>query len=236
MSSAPGRRRSPKRSASTSTVEATSSSESVVWLITASGLPFVSSRSASSGDSTTTICSGRSPFVPITSTWSRWPTSATRWPLSAYRRASACTFETSGQTASTTRKPATLAVLEDRRRDPVRREHADRALRHLVLVVDEHGAEPFEAAHDVVVVDDVVADVDRGAVLLEQPLDDLDRPVDAGAERARRGEEDAPAHGSHLAEGVRARADVARALATCRGGSQDERLQEARSAAAGPPA
>ena len=39
--------------------------------------------------------------------------------------------------------------------------------------------------------DDRVADVDRRAVLLEQPLDDLDRAVDAGAERARGGEQHA---------------------------------------------
>src|SRR5262249_55767303 len=47
---------------------------------------------------------------------------------------------------------------------------------------------------DVLVVNDLVAHVDRRAVLLEQALDDLDRAVDAGAERARRGEEDPAAH------------------------------------------
>ena len=50
----------------------------------------------------------------------------------------------------------------------------------------------FEPAHDVVVVDDLVPDVDRRAVLLEQPLDDLDRAVDAGAERPRRREQHRP--------------------------------------------
>src|SRR5581483_12034985 len=35
---------------------------------------------------------------------------------------------------------------------------------------------------------------DRRPVLLEQPLDDLDGPVDAGAERPRGGEEHAAAH------------------------------------------
>jgi hypothetical protein len=57
-------------------------------------------------------------------------------------------------------------------------------------VLDEHGAETLEPADDVLVVDDLVADVHRCAVLLEQPLDDLDGAVDAGAERARGGEED----------------------------------------------
>src|ERR671930_503419 len=98
MSSAPGRRRSPKRSSSTSTVDATSSSESVVWLITASGFPAVDRRRASSGDS-------------------------------------------------------------------VRRQDADRARRDLLLVVDEDRSHPLEPPHDVVVVDDVVADVDRRPVL-----------------------------------------------------------------------
>src|SRR5919197_6739398 len=105
MSSAPGRVRVPKRCSRASTVPRTSSRDKVVWLITATGLPPESSRAASCGDSTTTVESGRSPRVPITSTWFACPTSATRWPLSAYRRASACTFETRGQTASTTRSP-----------------------------------------------------------------------------------------------------------------------------------
>ena len=54
-------------------------------------------------------------------------------------------------------------------------------------MVDEDGAEPLEPLDDVVVVDDLVADVDRRPVLLEQDLDDLDRAVDSGAERARGG-------------------------------------------------
>ena len=79
-------------------------------------------------------------------------------------------------------------------------EHADLADRHVVLGLDEDGAEPFEPAHDVVVVDDVVAHVDGRPVLVEQALDDLDRPVDAGAERARRGKQHALAHLDGLPE------------------------------------
>jgi hypothetical protein len=85
---------------------------------------------------------------------------------------------------------APLAVLLYRRRDPVGGEHADRPLRYLVLGIDEDGAEPLEPLDDVVVVDDLMANVDRRAVLVEKALDDLDRSVDAGAERARGGEED----------------------------------------------
>ena len=43
----------------------------------------------------------------------------------------------------------------------------------------------------VAVVDDLVADIDRRAEALQRQLDDLDRPVDAGAEAARRAEQDA---------------------------------------------
>ncbi len=37
------------------------------------------------------------------------------------------------------------------------------------------------------VVHDLVPHIDRGAEFLERPLDDLDRPLDAGAEAARLG-------------------------------------------------
>jgi len=57
-------------------------------------------------------------------------------------------------------------------------------------MVDEDRAEPLEPPHDMVVVDDLVADVDRCSMLLEQDLDDLDRAVDSGTERARRGKQD----------------------------------------------
>src|SRR5881392_3882853 len=74
------------------------------------------------------------------------------------------------------------------------RKDADLALGDLALVLDEDGAELLEPPHHVLVVDDLMADVDRRAVLLEQALDDLDRTVDAGAERPRRREENAAAH------------------------------------------
>ena len=91
-------------------------------------------------------------------------------------------------------QPAPFALLAHSRRDSVRGEHADLAGRHLVLRVDEHRAHSLQPADDVVVVDDVVAHVDRRAVLGEQPLDDLDRAVDACAEGTRRGQEDAATH------------------------------------------
>ena len=162
-------------------------------MITASGLPFVSSARASSGDSTTTIESGRSPFVPITSTWCA--VADERDEMAAVGVAPRLGVHLRDERADRVddAQAAALAVLENGRGDTVRREDADRTLGNVVLVVDEDGAERLEPADDVVVVDDVVADVDRRPVLLEQPLDDLDRAVDAGAERARSGEQD-PAH------------------------------------------
>src|SRR5207245_3076976 len=87
-----------------------------------------------------------------------------------------------------------LRILLDGWGDAVGREHADLARRDLRLVLDEDRAEALEPAHDVLVVDDLVADVDRRAVLLEQALDDLDRAVDAGAEGPWRCQQNATAH------------------------------------------
>ena len=56
----------------------------------------------------------------------------------------------------------------------------------LVELLDEHRALGLEAPDHVEVVDDLAAHVDRRAEPLEGPLDDLDRPLDPGAERARR--------------------------------------------------
>src|SRR6478672_9181793 len=65
------------------------------------------------------------------------------------------------------------------------REDDDGAFRHLVRLLDEHGAERFEASYDVGVVHDLLADIDRCAVALESPLDGQHRAVNAGAVAAR---------------------------------------------------
>jgi hypothetical protein len=59
---------------------------------------------------------------------------------------------------------------------------------HVRQLVHEHGALLAQPVHDVAVVHDFVAHVDRGAVHLERHLDDVDRAVDAGAEAAGSGE------------------------------------------------
>jgi len=67
----------------------------------------------------------------------------------------------------------------------VRAEDGHRALRHLRQLLDENRALGLQAVDDELVVNDLVAHVDRRAVFLERPLDDLDRPHDARAEAAR---------------------------------------------------
>jgi hypothetical protein len=91
-------------------------------------------------------------------------------------------------------QPAPGTVLAHGRRDAVGREDADLPGRHLGLVIHEDRAETLESSHHVVVVDDLMTDVDRWAVLGEQALDDLDRAVDSGTKGARRREEDASTH------------------------------------------
>ena len=101
-----------------------------------------------------------------------------------------CTFVTSGQVASIEVSCRASAADADRRRDAVRGEDDGRALGDLVDRVDEDRAELLELAHDVRVVDDLLADVDGLPVELERPLDRVDGPLDPGAIAAGRGQED----------------------------------------------
>ena len=79
----------------------------------------------------------------------------------------------------------------DRRRDAVGAEDDQRALGNLGLLLDEDRAARGELLDDVLVVDDLLAHVDRRAVQLERVLDGLHGAVDAGAVAARGGEEEA---------------------------------------------
>lgn len=78
-----------------------------------------------------------------------------------------------------------------RRGDTVRREHEHRALGYLVGLLDEDDTSLGEGLDHVPVVDDLLADVDRGTMLLECLLHRFDGPVDTGAVPARLGEQDA---------------------------------------------
>ncbi len=194
MSSAAGRFRSPKRSPSASTVSATSSSESVVCVITAIGLPPESSFAGVLGrldhHGLVRALSPRPDHLDVVGMADE------RDQVAAVGVAPRLGVHLRDERADGVddAQAAALAVLAHRRRDAVGGEDADLARGDLVLVVDEDRAEPLEPLDDVVVVDDLVADVDRRPVLLEQDLDDLDRAVDAGAERARRGEQDLAYH------------------------------------------
>ena len=75
------------------------------------------------------------------------------------------------------------------RRDPVRGEYDEAAVGHLVELLHEDRATCLEVAHHVRVVHDLAAHVDRRPVPVERALDDLDRAVDAGTERAWSGEQ-----------------------------------------------
>jgi hypothetical protein len=78
--------------------------------------------------------------------------------------------------------------------DPVRGVDDRRALRRLLLGVDEDRATGFELADDVDVVDDLLPHVDRRAVVLERELHRLDGTLDARAVAARRRQEDTLDH------------------------------------------
>ena len=73
-------------------------------------------------------------------------------------------------------------------RDAVRREDQHAAGGHVAQVVGEDCPPPPQPLDDVLVVDDLVADIDRGAEDLQRLFDDLDRPIHAGTEAARAGQ------------------------------------------------
>ena len=112
-------------------------------------------------------------------------------PAAAKRRASACTFETSGQVASITSSPRALprpggppARRRGRRRSPSAPSGTSSSSSTKIA------PRSSQRAHDVGVVDDLLAHVDRRSAVLECALDDLDRALDPGARGARRGEHD----------------------------------------------
>ena len=76
-------------------------------------------------------------------------------------------------------------VLEDGRRDTVRGVDDRRSRGYLRLLLDEDRAARLEIADDVDVVDDLLADVDGRAVVLERELDRLDGTLHTGAVAAR---------------------------------------------------
>ncbi len=98
-------------------------------------------------------------------------------------------------------QPARLGVAVHLGRDAVRREDDRLAFRHLALVLDEDRAAGLEVAHDVRVVDDLLAHVDGRPVQVEELVDRVDGPFDPGAIAARRCQEDPLNHGIHRSAG-----------------------------------
>ena len=70
-------------------------------------------------------------------------------------------------------------------------EHSARAVRDLIEFIDENGATRAQILHHMTVVHNLVTDVDRRAILLQRALDDLNRPLDAGAKAARLSQDNA---------------------------------------------
>ena len=88
------------------------------------------------------------------------------------------------------RQAARAGLLLDALGDAVRGEHRHGVRRHFGQLLDEHRALGLEILDDVLVVHDLVAHIDRRAVLLQRALDDLDRTHHAGAEAAGLGQDD----------------------------------------------
>ncbi len=84
---------------------------------------------------------------------------------------------------------STSGLLVHDRRDAVGGKDDDRALGHLVGLVDEDCASGLQPRHDVGVMDDLLADVHRLAESLERYLNGLHRAVNARAVAPRRSEE-----------------------------------------------
>ena len=73
--------------------------------------------------------------------------------------------------------------------------------RDLIQLVDEHRTTGTQVLDHVSIVDDLVADVDRRAILLQGSLDDFDCSLHAGAEAAGLGQDDAD-HASSPKDGA----------------------------------
>src|SRR5262249_7142449 len=87
-------------------------------------------------------------------------------------------------------QPPLLRLGANRLRYSVGAEDDGAASGDLGELLDEHRALALQVVDDVLVVHDLVAHVDRGAVHRERLLDDADRALDAGAETAGVGEQD----------------------------------------------
>ena len=82
-------------------------------------------------------------------------------------------------------KTSHTGVVLDLSRHPVGAEDGDGAGRDFVDVIHEAGAPAAQRVDDVLVVDDLVANVDGRTIDLQRPFDDVDGPHHPGAETPR---------------------------------------------------
>src|SRR5512146_2625554 len=75
-----------------------------------------------------------------------------------------------------------IGLLPYRLGDPVGAEDDDGTLGHFTELFHEYRTLVAQRVDDVTAMDDFVADINRGPVLLERQIDDVDRAVDPGAE------------------------------------------------------
>ena len=147
------------------------------------------------------MCSGASPVVPSTSSWPAWPMSRICIPSRAKRRASWCTFVTSGQVASIAFSPRSFASVWTAGETPWAENTTVEPAGTCVQLLDEDRPALLEILHDVPVVHDLLAHVDRRTVGLERLLDRHHRPIDAGAVPARSRHDHAPSAARGVAIG-----------------------------------
>ena len=184
-----------KRSVRIATIAAVSSTDSVVWVMKASSCRRSSAGSARASASVSisvTAPAGNCPMVPTTSGWPAWPMSTISRPRAEM--------------------DLRLAMhLGDQRAGGVEMEEIARACAASGTALATPWAEKitgwsvsgissssstntapfaFRLVDHIAVVDDLVAHIDRRPELLQRQFDDLDRPVDAGAEAARRAKQD----------------------------------------------
>ena len=165
------------------------------------------------------MCSGASPIVPSTSSWPAWPIEHDRVALGG--ELLGLDVDLGDQRAGgvdRVQARASAALAWTLGRHAVRREHHRGALGHLGLGLDEHRPAVAQLLDHVLVVDDLLADVDRRAVELERALDRLHGAVDARAVAARRREQQLVGDVSHRPDQCRrprprARAAGAQSLA-----------------------
>ena len=82
------------------------------------------------------------------------------------------------------------AFLAHRLGDPVGAEDHGAVVGNIVKLVNEHGTLGAQAIDDILVVDDLVADIDRRPIEIECALDDPDGAIDSGAKTAWVGKHD----------------------------------------------